>query len=141
LPLLAFAVEMFLFPFGGMRFKVSGVAGNVGDCFWAAIFGGAEDVRSRFLLLLRASTMMLPIIFQSYRCILVVVLRRWLLRLNKVWASSFQLGEDFVFHASVLSTASAGARMISMWSLCMCVVLSIFCKDLCVNWGYAVLLI
>jgi hypothetical protein len=89
LPLLVFEVEMFLFPFGGMRFQVGGVAGNVGDCFWAAIFGGAEDVRSRFLLLLHALTMTLPMFFQSSRCVLVVVLMRWLLRLNKVWASSF----------------------------------------------------
>jgi hypothetical protein len=73
LPLLVFGVEMFLFFFGGMRFQVGGVASNVRDCFWAAIFGGAEDVRSRFLLLLRTSTMTLPMFFQSSRGVLAVV--------------------------------------------------------------------
>jgi hypothetical protein len=54
------------------------------------------------LLLLRAPTLKLLMFFQGFRRVLSVVSRRWLLQLNKVWASSFKLGEEHVLRTGIL---------------------------------------
>jgi hypothetical protein len=77
---------------------------GVGGGWWVA---GSTVLRPAapnlgLFLLLRAPTLKLLMFFQGFRCVLSVVLRCWLLQLNKVWASSFKLGEELILRTAIL---------------------------------------
>jgi hypothetical protein len=137
-------VEMLLFPFGGLKLQVVDSAGDGGCFFWAGSFG-SEGARSRLFLLLRAPTLKLLMFFQGFRCVLSVASRRWLLQLNKVWASSFKLGEELVFHTGVLIVDGEQRRVwmgvvFVVSSLLSCAVIFLLSRALSEIWGCTVML-
>jgi hypothetical protein len=134
LPLLPFGVEKLEIPFDGLLVQVIGIAGDSRFVCWAAMACGVEGGHARSFLPLCALTSKLPLLFQSFRCALVVDSRRWLMRLYKVWASSFKLGGGFVFLAGMLvnDSGSSSELLVSVWPLFSCAVISIHSRDLVV---------
>lgn len=125
-----------------MGFRIVDIAGDGGCFVWATILSRAEGARSRNLLLLHALMVKLPMFFQSFRCALIVVSRRWMMRLYKVWASPSQLGEVVVLLTGVLNDGERwNCVLFAVWTLVSCVTFSIFSKDLSVIWGCIALLI
>jgi hypothetical protein len=91
-----------MFPFGGIELRVVGLAGDCRCLYWVAILGVQGVVISSWLFLLRVPMLKSPMFVQSLSCVLIEVLRRRLLPLYKVWASSSALGEELVLRAGGL---------------------------------------